>query len=113
MCTENTLKTILDDVCNRAKNEFGNALDAVILYGSYARGDYDEESDVDVMIIADMSNEEIKAFSKTFSDYSLDIDLKYDIVLSLVLQDKATYDRYKATYPYFKNIEKEGVDLVA
>lgn len=40
MCTENTLKIILDDVCHRAKNEFGTALDAVILYGSYARGDY-------------------------------------------------------------------------
>ena len=42
MCTENTLKIILDDVCNRAKAELGTALDAVILYGSYARGDYDE-----------------------------------------------------------------------
>ncbi|MCM1115569.1 MAG: nucleotidyltransferase domain-containing protein [Clostridium sp.] len=113
MCTENTLKIILDEVCNRAKDEFGTALDAVILYGSYARGDYDEESDIDVMIIADMPSEKIRAFSKLFSDYSLDIDLKYDIVLSLVLQDKATYDRYKSTYPFFKNIEKEGVDLVA
>lgn len=74
MCTENILKTILDDVCNRAKTELGTALDAVILYGSYARGDYDEESDIDVMIIADIPNEEIKAFTKTFSDYSLDIE---------------------------------------
>lgn len=113
MCTENILKLVLDDICNRAKEEFGTALDSVVLYGSYARGDYDEESDVDVMIIADMSNEEIRSFAKLFSDYSLDIDLKYNIVLSLMLQDKATYDRYKATYPFFKNIEKEGVDLAA
>lgn len=113
MCTENTLKVVLDEVCSRAKTEFGTALKSVILYGSYARGDYDEESDVDVMIIADLPSEKIREFNKIFCDYSLDIDLKYDIVLSLVLQDKTTYDRYKSTYPFFKKIEKEGVDLVA
>lgn len=113
MCTENTLKVVLDEVFSRAKTEFGTALESVILYGSYARGDYDEESDVDVMIIADLPSEKIKEFNKTFCDYSLDMDLKYDIVLSLVLQDKATFDRYKSTYPFFKNIEKEGVELVA
>lgn len=113
MCTENTLKTVLDDVCRQAKAELGTSLHAVILYGSYARGDYDDESDIDVMIIADISADEIKLHAKRLSDYSLDMDLKYNIVLSLVLQDKATFDRYKATYPYFKNIEKEGVDLVA
>lgn len=113
MCTENTLKLILNDVCSRAKSEIGSALDAVILYGSYARGDFDEESDIDIMIIADMSKDEIKALAKTFSDYSLDMDLKYDIVLSLMLQDKETYERYKQSYPFFKNIEREGVDLVA
>lgn len=113
MCTENTLKTVLDDVCRQAKAELGTSLDAVIFYGSYARGDYDDESDIDIMIIADISADEIKPLAKRLSDYSLNMDLKYNIVLSLVLQDKATFDRYKATYPYFKNIEKEGIDLVA
>ena len=113
MCTENTLKTILEDVLRYAKSEFGDLLEAVILYGSYARGDYDEESDVDVMIIADISSDEVKKLTKKFSDFSLEIDLKYDIVLSLIIQDKDTFERYKATYPLFKNIEKEGVDLCA
>lgn len=113
MCTENTLKNILDDVCSYAKSELGTALNSVILYGSYARGDYDEESDIDVMIIADVPADKINSLSKLFSDYSLDIDLKYDIVLSLVLQDRATFDRYKSSYPFFKNIQKEGVALVA
>jgi len=113
MCAENTLKIMLEDVLNYAKRELGNLLNSVILYGSYARGDYDAESDVDVMIIADISSDEVKKLTKKFSDFSLDIDLKYDIVLSLIIQDKATFERYKATYPLFKNIEREGVDLCA
>jgi len=113
MCAENTLKIMLEDVLNYAKRELGNLLNSVILYGSYARGDYDAESDVDVMIIADISSDEVKKLTKKFSDFSLDIDLKYDIVLSLIIQDKDTFERYKDTYPLFKNIEREGVDLCA
>ena len=113
MCTENTLKIILKDVVKYAKSELGDLLNAVILYGSYARGDYDAESDVDVMIIVDVASDKVKDLTKKFSDFSLEIDLKYDIVLSLLIQDKATFERYKATYPLFKNIEREGVDLCA
>ena len=55
----------------------------------------------------------LRNFDKAFTDYSLALDLKYNIVSSLVLQDKDTFDRYKSTYPFFKNILKEGVDLIA
>ena len=113
MCTENSLKNILGDVFTYAKNELGNSLTTVILYGSYARGDYDSESDIDVMVIADISSEEIKKVSKKFSAFSLDVDLKYDIVLSIIVQDKTTFEKYKATYPLFKNIVREGVEFCA
>ena len=42
------------------KKVFGEKFQSVILYGSYARGDYDEESDIDIMITVDMSREELK-----------------------------------------------------
>lgn len=113
MCTENILKLVLEDVVKYAKEELGDFLESVILYGSYARGDYDAESDIDVMIIVDVTSDEVKNLMKKFFDFSLEIDLKYDTVLSLIIQDKATFERYKATYPLFKNIEIEGVDLCA
>lgn len=54
MCTENRLSAVMADVVKKAKSLFGDRLGSVILYGSYARGDYDEESDIDVMITADI-----------------------------------------------------------
>lgn len=113
MCSKETLNTILGRVCERAKSEFGDKLSAVFLYGSYAREDYDEESDIDVMILVDLQADEIKAFHKSFSDFSLELDLQHDVVLSLVLQDKATFERWKHASAFFKTVLKEGVELVA
>ena len=91
MCTENTLKLVLDKVCNQAKSVFGESLVAVKLYGSYARGDYDDESDIDVMIIADISPEDREQSRKQLSDYIYDLDLEYEVLLSVFIQDNATY----------------------
>ena len=37
-----------------------NNLSKLIVYGSYARGDYKENSDIDVMILTPLSKEEIE-----------------------------------------------------
>ena len=49
MCSKNELQIILSEIAAVAKETFGEKLDSVILYGSYARGDYTPESDVDIM----------------------------------------------------------------
>ena len=38
----------------------GSGLYAIILYGSYARGDYNNNSDIDIMILVDLPETEIK-----------------------------------------------------
>lgn len=113
MCTKSVLHDVLNDVCKNAKKVFGDKLCTVFLYGSYARGDFDAESDVDIMLLIDLPSRQLREFDRQFAEFSLALDLKYDIVSSLLLQDKDTFDRYKATYPFFKNILKEGVDLIA
>lgn len=113
MRTENRLSAVMSDVVKKAKSLFGDRLGSVILYGSYARGDYDEESDIDVMITADISPEETARFGRELTDYSVDVDLANNVVLSIILQDCATYEKYKNSYPFFMNIEKEGVKLIA
>ena len=51
MCSKNELQIILSEIAKTAKETFGEQLDSVILYGSYARGDYTPDSDVDIMIL--------------------------------------------------------------
>ena len=47
---------------NQVKEILGKRLKKVILYGSYARGDYNKQSDVDIMILTDLSFEEIEEY---------------------------------------------------
>lgn len=113
MCTQNTLKLVLDKVCEKAKSVFGDSLVAVKLYGSYARGDYDEESDIDIMLIVNKERDDLSKFEREFSDFAFELALEYSTLPSVFLQDNTTYERYKTSYPFFKNVEREGVDLVA
>lgn len=113
MCNQNTLKTVLDSICEHSKTILGSKLYAVKLYGSYARGDYDDESDIDIMIIADISPDERADLREKLFDFTYDLNLQYDVLLSVFIQDKTTYEKYKNNYPFFKNVEQEGVDLVA
>ena len=109
MCSKNTLRLLLNETVAGLRDIFGEQLDRVILYGSYARGDYDEESDVDVMAKLYLTADEIRAYRRRVSELAFDIGLKYDILLSIKLQDKAIYDRYFDAMPFFRNIAKDGV----
>ena len=47
------IRALLRDLKTGLKRLYGPRLREVLLYGSYARGDQDEESDVDVLIVLD------------------------------------------------------------
>jgi len=54
MCSKAALDTITGRVCAAAKEVLGDKLEKVLLFGSYARGDYDEYSDIDIFVLADI-----------------------------------------------------------
>lgn len=47
----------------------------------------------------------------TVSDFANDIDLKYNVLLSVKLQDKFTFEKYRNTLPYYMNVAREGVSI--
>ena len=59
MCSQANLHQLLSEVLAHAQDCFGSNLDGVILYGSHARGDADEESDVDIMILVRQPAEQL------------------------------------------------------
>ena len=60
----NNVNEEIQKFINEVKKILGDRLKKVILYGSYARGDYNKKSDVDIMILTDLSFEEIEDFLK-------------------------------------------------
>lgn len=63
---------------------YGSRLDKVILFGSYARGEQHEESDVDFLVV--LNDESINAFAEIsrMSGISAEIGLKYNFWISTV-----------------------------
>ena len=53
------IQCITKDVVDRLFDLLGDKLDRVILFGSYARGDFTPESDIDIMVILNCSEEEL------------------------------------------------------
>lgn len=86
----------------------------VILYGSYARGEQSkngEISDIDIMILVDLQGKDIKKLEKKVLDYSYELDLKYNILLSPIIENIDDYNQRANYIEFYKNVKKEGVLL--
>ena len=78
---------LLDELIQNIIPIFDKKLKRVILFGSYARGDYDEESDIDVMFLIDDEAKILyRKYRKPVRRIISDIDFKYSVLLCSVLQ---------------------------
>ena len=113
MCGQSVLSIITKEVAKAAKESLGDKLNKVILYGSYARGDHDIESDIDIMILADIPHENCWKEYMKISELIGWLDLRYDILISIHVTDCATFDQYVNVLPFYMNVLKEGIEYSA
>lgn len=83
----------------------------IILYGSYARGDYNNSSDVDIMILTNLSDEEIEEYREDISNIIFEIQLDTDIYISPIVKNINNYNLRVGFVPFYMNVQKEGVEL--
>ena len=106
------MQSLIDQYVEEIKRIYGSHVKQIILYGSYARGDFRPDSDVDIMILTDLSFEEIEEYRDRISDIAYDIELDTGIILSPVIKNIEKYNSRISFVPFYKNVEKEGVVLV-
>ena len=97
----------------KVKGLLGNNLSKVIVYGSYARGDYGSNSDVDVMILVKMMDEEIKNVAPIIYDLAYDIELEKELHISVVIKNEEHFEYWEDTLPFYRNVRSEGVEINA
>ncbi len=81
----------------------------LILYGSYARGDFHKDSDLDIMILADVAPEEISYYADKVYDITYDFEMEHNLEINPNVQSQQIYNQWKKVYPFFMNIEKDGI----
>jgi len=113
MCSQSVLNFVTTKVVNAAKESLGEKLNKVILYGSYARRDYDADSDIDIMILADIPLESRGLEREKIRKLLKYIDLEHDIILALNVTDCKTFNKFLQVEPFYQNVIKDGVVLSA
>ena len=104
---------LLTDTYRSMETIFGERMVSVILFGSYARGDYDAESDVDIAVLVDCSREELVQYHPAIVAQMSRFMMEYDRLISVTDIPIADFDAYKKALPFYRNIDEEGVRLSA
>ena len=107
----NNIEKAINEFLEKINKILENNVKKVILYGSYARGDYEKNSDLDIMILTDLSDEEIVNIRTQIWDIAYDIGLKNDIIISSLIKNINDYNYWLDTLPFYMNVQKEGVIL--
>ena len=105
---ENILLIVYQFV-EKLKKILGASLSKVIVYGSYARGDYTENSDVDIMILVKISDDEIREIKNEIYDLAFDFELDTGIDISPIIKNEDQYEYWVDTLPFYRNVRDEGV----
>jgi predicted nucleotidyltransferase len=93
----------------RLLTELGEQAQQVILFGSKARGDSAPDSDIDVLILADDENRQVR---ETISKISSQIGLDYDICLAVLLIANNHWRQMSIErFSLCRNVERDGIAL--
>lgn len=101
----------LEEFIEGANNLFGNRVKKIILYGSYARGDFNKNSDIDIMILTDLTDKEIVEYGERIWDFAYDIELENDVLLSILIKNIDKFNYWLEALPFYMNVLNEGVVL--
>ncbi len=76
-------------------------------------GDFNKSSDIDIMILTDLTDDEIVEYrSKIISlAYDIEWDNAFDITLSPLLKNIDKFNYWLKALPFYMNVQKEGVVL--
>lgn len=106
--TDNQLNVISKEIAEAYRKVYGPAVKAIFLYGSYARGDYSDQSDIDYAAIVDGDRLDLQDKLYEVWDKAADIGVENDAVISPVVIPSDEFKKYHTVLPYYRNIEKEG-----
>ena len=113
MCSGSELSAIIDRLRASLGEIFPGENFEVSLFGSYARNDADDESDVDVMFLVDSSRQRIAEKHWKIGEAAADVLMDFGVVVSPVVENRAYYNANADILPFFRNISREGVRIGA
>ena len=103
------VKKILQLYRKQLAEELGSHMREVILYGSYARGDFRKDSDIDILILVDIKD--FRDYEDKVYDVTYDFNMKNNTEIMPIVQNLEHFERWKNAYMFYRNISMEGVAI--
>lgn len=104
---------IIAELCVSMASLFPQDQIEAILFGSYARGNAEPGSDIDVLILVDASRQDISARNWQVGNLSAEFLLDYGIVVSPIVENRDYFNRNMNALPFYRNVDREGVRISA
>ena len=108
---ETLIENIKKDIVRMVKNLMDTELIKIILYGSCARGDYTDDSDMDIALLTKCDRANAKMYGDSLALIATELAMKYFVVVNLVCLPYQEFIEKKSWYAYFQNIDREGIVL--
>lgn len=113
MRTRQEVAAIVAELCSRIALLFPQDKIEAILFGSYARGDADPGSDIDVLLLVDASRQDISDRNWQVGNLAAELLLNHGIVVSPFVENREYFNRNLQLFPFYRGIEREGVRISA
>jgi predicted nucleotidyltransferase len=108
---EKKIEELVKQIDLELKRRFKEKLRKIILFGSYARGDYDNESDLDILALVE--DEKPNRYNEEIVDFEVDLTIRYGVLPSIIIRSTNYFDENKEIIPFYRNVEREGVEIYA
>jgi predicted nucleotidyltransferase len=102
------IKEIIKGFEREIKKLYGDRLKEIILYGSYARGDATEDSDIDLVVVLDGEVNPGREIDRMI-DIITEMNLKYGVLISVYPVSEKIYREVNS--PLLLNVRREGLPL--
>jgi len=102
-----TEKAILKQFKDILQQTLGDRLVELRLFGSHARGDADEGSDFDVLVIVDRRTDDVR---EMILDADVEMMNRYEKLFAALIYDESEWQKARS-FPHAWNIERDGVVL--
>lgn len=88
---------------------FKTNISMIILYGSTARNEMTNESDIDIAVI--VKNQMDLETKNCFVRWVADMDIRYETVFSIIDIQESAMEKWGNVLPFYQNLWKEGIVL--
>ena len=111
MRSQQEVNAIIRQLCSGLKPLFPQGSMEAILFGSYARGEADADSDIDVMVLVDSSRQDISEKTWEISSVAADLLLDRGVMVSPIVENRRYFQDNMGFLPFYQNIAHEGVKI--